>query len=495
MKRLWDNDELVEQWTLQAEELAVIYEKRYPAYNKLGLALLLKYFQHEGQFPEHKRDIPQVVVEFIGKQLGIAAREFRKYSWQGRTIERHYARIRSLFGTRKATREDAKTLKEWLIATILPHQQQKEVLKAALIGQCRVMQIAPPTRGRLGRIARSALRSYEARFCAAVLARLSETTRTKLDALLIVPGLADSTEDDSKRSDWYKLKTDAGRASLESILAEFEKLELIEALGLPDDLFAEVPVRTLEGYRARIAVEDLVEIRRHPERVHYTLMAAFCWIRRQQIVDNLVDLLMDIVHGIGKRAEKKVNTTLLKEIKRVPGKDRVLYEISAASLEKPKGTVEEVVYAVAAKTTLAAIVEEYKASGTYDEQVNTVMRGSYSHHYRQMLPEILKHLKFQSNNQIYRPVIEALDLLKKYADSEAHYYDEDEHVPVECQDRGKNGSFANLVNGKLGDAKMNRHSKEGMVGGVSRNIITRRQAGHCGFYDRCHRFDNPVKTA
>src|SRR5712692_5959056 len=106
-------------------------------------------------------------------------------------------------------------------------------------------------------------------------------------------------------------------------------------------------------------------------------------------------------------------------------------EISTASLEKPKGTVEEVVYPVASKTTLAAIVEEYKANGTYDEQVNTVMRGSYSHHYRQMLPQILKHLHFQSNNQVYRPVIEALELLKKYAESEAHSYEESEVVPME----------------------------------------------------------------
>src|SRR5713101_3594160 len=165
MKRLWQEDELVEQWTLQADELAVIHEKRYPAHNKLGLAVQLKYFQHEDQFPEHKRDIPKVVVEFIGKQLGVAAREFRKYRWRGRTIERHQARIRLLLGFRKATKEAAKALRAWLITAILPHQQQEEVLKAALIDQCRSMQIAPPTGGRLGRIARSALRGYEARFC------------------------------------------------------------------------------------------------------------------------------------------------------------------------------------------------------------------------------------------------------------------------------------------------------------------------------------------
>ena len=151
MKRLWQEDELVDQWTLQADELAVIHEKNYPPHNRLGLAVQLKYFQHEGQFPEHKRDIPKAIVEFIGKQLGIAAREFRKYRWRGRTMERHHDRIRLLLGLRKASIEDARVLRTWLITTVLPRQQQDEALKAALIDQCRSMQITPPTQGRLDR--------------------------------------------------------------------------------------------------------------------------------------------------------------------------------------------------------------------------------------------------------------------------------------------------------------------------------------------------------
>ena len=102
MKRLWDKTELHDQWTLLSDELAVVNEVRTLS-NKLGLALLLKYFQNEGQFPARKKDIPVVVVEFIANQLDLAAREFRDFPWQSRTMERHRSRIRQFLGFSSTT--------------------------------------------------------------------------------------------------------------------------------------------------------------------------------------------------------------------------------------------------------------------------------------------------------------------------------------------------------------------------------------------------------
>jgi hypothetical protein len=42
-----------------------------------------------------------------------------------------------------------------------------------------------------------------------------------------------------------------------------------------------------------------------------------------------------------------------------------------------------------------------------------VLRGSYSNHYRRVLPPLLAALAFRSNNTAYRPVIEALELLAR----------------------------------------------------------------------------------
>jgi hypothetical protein len=48
--------------------------------------------------------------------------------------------------------------------------------------------------------------------------------------------------------------------------------------------------------------------------------------------------------------------------------------------------------------------------------VRTVLRSSYSHHYRRVLPDLLAALNFRSGNDYWRPVIDALALLERYAD-------------------------------------------------------------------------------
>ncbi len=59
------------------------------------------------------------------------------------------------------------------------------------------------------------------------------------------------------------------------------------------------------------------------------------------------------------------------------------------------------------------------------------MRSSYGGHYRRILPLILNELEFRSNNEIHRPVIQAIELLKKYALSKQRYYDIGENIPIE----------------------------------------------------------------
>lgn len=151
------------------------------------------------------------------------------------------------------------------------------------------------------------------------------------------------------------------------------------------------------------------------------MLAAFYWLRRQEITDSLVELLIQLVHGIGARAERKVEKELINDLKRVSGKNSLLFRIAAATSDDPDGSVKDVVYPVISKQTLQDLVKEFKATGqTYKEKVYTVMRAFYLYHYRRMVPQILDILEFRSNNEIYQPVIKALELLKKYASSGQH---------------------------------------------------------------------------
>ena len=185
-------------------------------------------------------------------------------------------------------------------------------------------------------------------------------------------------------------------------------------------------------YRQRAATESPYDIRKHPPAIRYTLMAAFCVQRSQEITDNLIELLIKITHRLDSRAEKRINQELIDEFKKVSGKTGLLFRIAEAAIAKPSGVIEQVIFPVVSLKTLKDLVAEYKATGlAYKRRVHNVMRASFASHYRRMIPQLLEVLEFRSNNDIHRPVIEALELLKKYAHSQTRYYDSSEEIPIE----------------------------------------------------------------
>ena len=59
-----------------------------------------------------------------------------------------------------------------------------------------------------------------------------------------------------------------------------------------------------------------------------------------------------------------------------------------------------------------------------------ILRQKYSHHYRQMLPWILEHLTFRSENR-FQPVIEALAVIKQSLSTKSPYFPDAEAVPLD----------------------------------------------------------------
>jgi CBS domain-containing protein len=161
-----------------------------------------------------------------------------------------------------------------------------------------------------------------------------------------------------------------------------------------------------------------------------TLLAAFCVTRTAELTDALVTHLVDMVHHINVKAERRVERNFVAEFRRVHNKDRILERLLEAALGNPDGTVREVLFPVVDEQTLRELLREYKEKGGYRQQVHTVVRGTYRSHYRRMIPWLLTELDFRSNNHRHQPVIDALGLLKRYVDSTAKIYPPGERIPV-----------------------------------------------------------------
>jgi len=405
MLRNWQPEELIEHWTLLPSELVLLANKT--DHNRLGFALLLKFFQYAARFPNHQQEMPSAVIDYVALQVGVPPQLYENYDWQGRSVKYHRAQIREFFSFREATVADAASLTEWLAAQVLAYHLKIESLLTAAYQHLRALKIEPPTPERLERITRSAMRTFEERLCATTVLSLSPATIERLDALL-KPDVSDTDiqaeiEESSSplTTPLAALKADPGRIGLDSLQKEVAKLQLLRQLALPDKLFERVSSKVLQTYRQRVAVEPPRELRRHPSPRRYTFLAAFCWLRSQEITDNLVELLISIIHRIGARAEQRVEKELLDDFKRVSGKTGLLFRLAEAALNQPDGVVREVVYPVVGEQTLKNLVREFKSSGNaYREKVYTVMRSSYSNHYRRMVPQLLCLLEFPKNPSV-----------------------------------------------------------------------------------------------
>jgi TnpA family transposase len=452
MKRIWSQTDLEQQWTLSTSEheFACGQPQTRDA-NKLGLALLLKYFEIEGRFPRKPSEIPSLAIDFVANQLDVLPAIFAQYDWDSRVIRRHRVEICQALGFREFTEEDEPVLETWILANYLSFAGRTPAVVRGLVYQhLKSQQIEPLGYQRLDRLVRSCLHQGEVAFSEQISAKLSPEVKKRLDLLLEVPTMVglelqseEATEDEDEADESSKIPADeeirptsglqhlrssTGAVQLKTILTEVKNLERIQSLQLPSDLFLSVPLPLKERAKRRVVTEELHEVKRHPEAIRYAILAAFCLLRAQEIRDNLAELLCDTVHRLTSRSEKRVDAAIMQDIKRVYGKNRLLYYIALASLEKPEGKIQEVIFPVVGQDKLLEITQEYLAKDTYSNQVHSVMKASYTHHFRRILPPLLGALTFGSKNA---NILIALDLLTRYKDSSAVLYGPDDVVPLE----------------------------------------------------------------
>lgn len=439
MRQDWEPEDLIEVWTLLEDDMKRVRNKS--GATRLGFALLLKFFEVEARFPESAQEVPTAAVEYVAQQVKVPAEAWADYDWQSKAIQRHRGEIRAAYGFRANTEEDQDRLAAWLATELCPVELSRDRLAAAVVARCRNDHIEPPAPGQVRRLVGKAIKDFEKRFCRSTMDRLSHTTRSRLEDLIAGDGTEHGADGDGAvagggRSHFTELKTDPGAPGLESLLAEVNKLERVRRLELPADLFADVSEKLVDAWRARASKEYPANLERMKPPRRLTLLATLCHVRQAEITDSLVDLVIQLVLKINTRAERKVEKELGAELKKVRGKEAMLLRVAEAALSEPSGTVRRVIFPVVGgeKTLKALAAEAAVNEARYKARVRTVLRSSYSAHWRRMLSPLLRALELKCNNTAYRPVMDAIDLLKRYLEQplkEGAFFDPAETVPLE----------------------------------------------------------------
>ena len=447
MTHNWQTDDIVEHFTLLSPEIKFLGLN--DPHNHLGKALLLKFFQQNYRFPEDLREIPDVAIEYVAQQLNLPPQVIKQYEWGGTRMREHRTVIRDLMEFHPATLVDQENLRIWLMSDVLPHEFRPDHMEQLVYQRLRREQIEPPSQKQVTRLITSATTSYEAAFFTQTYGRLSSDVRTKLRQIIYPIASAEDEEDmdvdmdvddnddnPAHRYPIHDLKTGSGAPNISNIKKVAARLSLLQDINLPEDLFADIPLPFLQQYQRQVAIESISHLQRRDKKEQqkaqlYTMLAAFCWVQQRKITDYLADLFIRILNDIRLRAKSRVEKRLIADYIRVGGKQQLLFRLAQAMHDHPQGIIKDVLYPIVGEKRLEALVDEAKQQGPYRQSVQTHISSSYTHHYRQMLPLLLQVLIFRSNNDQYKPLIEALAIVAAYLDEKDAYYPQDQTVPIE----------------------------------------------------------------
>ncbi|WP_454060729.1 DUF4158 domain-containing protein [Elizabethkingia ursingii] len=133
MKKIWNDEELGQHWSLTYEELELLKTK--PEKNHLAFCMQLKYYQYYGAFPENEKELSEITVQYISEQLEIDIDTLFYYDWENRTARRHKQEILIFLKIRKIDSKDRINIINWLIG-VSSRKVKKTGLRIKSINNC-----------------------------------------------------------------------------------------------------------------------------------------------------------------------------------------------------------------------------------------------------------------------------------------------------------------------------------------------------------------------
>jgi TnpA family transposase len=438
-------------WQLTEDQLKLVNTKNIS--QRLFFAFLFKYYEYQHCFFDSPTDIPKRATKTIIKQLEIPSSQLFCKSVSQRTLERYRAEIRVYFQSRAIRQKDEQEIKAWLIKTVLPKETINDESLKERVSQFLIQQkIECPSNDTLEQIIHSARHQYQEQLFKSIFLGLSNETRASLDELLLV--------EENGVSRLAVFKRYPGGLSLETILNEAKKLKFLKSMELPDGLY-HIPNKALQRYYRNISTKYPSAIKLMPSEHRYTLLAVFALIKKQQVTDNLVDLLIRLTKKIIKSGENKLQKELSRviEIKKSCNRKVLLNTLIKTILEREDEIIKTAIYPIVSRETLEAV--QQKESGkqiTYEGLVHDRARNSYLHHYRRIIVPVLELLEFGTGNIHYRPIIEALQVIRSQLDSCTIYYPGNLAVPIDGAIKKSHKSL--LIDETLNTDRINRINYE-----------------------------------
>lgn len=421
MKKYWTDEELQAFWELLPEEKALLGNKS--GIQRFLYLLILKYYSTDYAFPSILSDIPKVLINFGTKQyaISIVSNDVITFLNTNHSFIKYQKEIREFYGTRLFNNADKEKLAQHSYKFAL-ETMNEEKLEAEILSLLKNLKIEKPDNSLVKKLIKQSVNQVENYIFEHISETMNSNSCNYIDnALLNLAYNAGETK-------LTFLKYNSGKSNRDSIAVEIEKLQILQQLQLTTSTIPlDVSSNVLRYYKRKIISDTPKQVMDRPKHIRYPLVVIFCYLKRQEIIDNLADHLINFIHKIKKKADKTELALNHEIVKLSRGLDS-LYQVAEVARDKPASIIQEAIYPVVPKEQIEAIIKARHLQKNLTNSVREKVIQSYSIHYRKKIFDILDMLSLKTHNT---NLLLALTLIRKYQDRKIEYYPIEENVPIE----------------------------------------------------------------
>ncbi len=389
----------VHRWTLNFHDIAFL--RSQPDTTILDLGLKILSYRYVGQFVPPS-ELDDMIIRYVSDQLDLPDRLTELPKLASRRERERRNLVRAYLKIETFSEVVAAELKKWLEADPNMAALSIDELQKVLRKWCLERKVSEPGKTWISRCYASLQTKVSEALFFQIYSSLSDDTKNKM---------LSSIAGDKSMPSLSEIRSGPGRVSrktfdnLSDRLAFINSFELnnLELDGTTKDWRSEIERRT--------AKLDPWEIKRMDPIQQVGMYSVFLHNQTPALTDALIDSLIDAVFKFRKRAEKAIASDIAREAQSVYDKDKLLKDILVHALERPERAIGDVVFELISPPDAQRLIKATSKRGEWAHEVFVQMKRSWMGHYRPMLGKLLNVIEFRSNNQAYRPLINALDWL------------------------------------------------------------------------------------
>ncbi len=375
-------------------------------HNRLGFALQLGTVRFLGTFLRNPTDVPEVVADYLFKQLGITDKAYLIRYSIGKTRWDHANEIKRHYGYHDfSDPQEYFSLVRWLYTRAWISNERPSMLFDLATARLVERKVLLPGASVLARLISRVRSRVATRLWQTLCSLVSQEQSVKLESLLVL-------SEGSRQSSLDRLRHAPTRVSGPALADALSRLEEIHTLGVADLSLVGIPQSRLKALARHAAAVRAQAIARMPEERRIATLLTFARAFEVRAMDDALDLLDLLI------------TELLRNAKNSGQKERLrtIHDLDAAALRLKQAcdilldeihndtSIRSIVFALIPKeelleaATTVGMLARLPDDNYYPELINSHRR------LRRFLPNLLRTITF-SGTQSGQPILNAMQFL------------------------------------------------------------------------------------